>query len=352
MRDAGAGRELDVLLIAVPRAIVTDHLNALEAANVRARSVSITPVALLDLVSFCPGGESAQVAILTDDGGAIELDIVAGRTLVSSHLVRAEEVGSAAAVRRLVADEALPLGPRRGELPVYLWGDLVAQIPSTEPSASDAVGDDPLASGADLVRRAEGLLGAPEAFFVAPDPVLAPAIGAALAGVREGEAGLNLLPPEEQRAGEERAPLLTFLLAALVVLVTAVWLVSAMVKDYRISTQLHDELASLEPAVREVHENESAAKELRDKLKVLTQGDGRVLTFLHELTEVIPPEAYLSTFRVRNDRAELEGFARSASDLVPLLEKSKRFKNAQFTSPVTKVHGGLERFSLTTEIEE
>jgi hypothetical protein len=53
---------------------------------------------------------------------------------------------------------------------------------------------------------------------------------------------------------------------------------------------------------------------------------------------------------VRNDRVEVEGFARSASDLVPLLERSPFFEDAQFTSPVTKVQNDQERFSLTTEI--
>ena len=66
----------------------------------------------------------------------------------------------------------------------------------------------------------------------------------------------------------------------------------------------------------------------------------------------MPRDAYLTTFRFRSGKIELEGFAKSASDLVPMLERSPFFKNAQFTSPVTKVQDNQERFSLATEIEE
>ena len=136
-------------------------------------------------------------------------------------------------------------------------------------------------------------------------------------------------------------------------LATLGWLGTAMFKDHRNLAALHDQLAAVEPQVRQVHRDEDESKVTRDRLKILVQGDQRkVSVLLRELTEVIPEDAYLSTFRLRNDRVELEGFARSASDLVPLLEKSKHFRNAQFTSPVTKVQNNQERFSLNAEIEE
>ena len=49
-------------------------------------------------------------------------------------------------------------------------------------------------------------------------------------------------------------------------------------------------------------------------------------------------------------RLTVDGFARSASDLIAALEKSKYFKNVNFTSPTTKT-GDKERFSLVAEVE-
>jgi general secretion pathway protein L len=225
--------------------------------------------------------------------------------------------------------------------------------------ADETSGADPILppeireSGRELLKRAAGRLTAPDGLFETVPPAIIPALGAGLAAVREGTASFNALPAEERRTVEEGAPVITFLLAAVLVLVTVVWLVSAVIKDHRIASRLHSELAQLEPQLRQVHRNEDEARELREKLTLLTRDERRrSAAFLHELTQVIPADAYLTTFRVRSDRIELEGFARSASDLIPLIEKSALFKNPQFTSPVTKVQNNQERFSLTTEIAQ
>ena len=124
---------------------------------------------------------------------------------------------------------------------------------------------------------------------------------------------------------------------------------SAVIKDHATVGRLRAELAELEPQLRAVRRNEEEARELREKLDLLARDERRrSAAFLHEL--VSPADAYLTAFRVRSDRVELEGFARSASDLIPLIEKSPLFKNPQFASPVTKVQDNQERFSLTTEL--
>jgi general secretion pathway protein L len=124
-----------------------------------------------------------------------------------------------------------------------------------------------------------------------------------------------------------------------------------VVKDQVVLSSLHRQFEELEPKIRAVHANDDEAEKLREKLRVLTSDDHvRNAQFLQELTRIVPKGAYLTTFRVRSGRVELEGFAASASELVPLLEKSPLFDGAQFTSPVTKVQNNEERFSLTTEI--
>jgi general secretion pathway protein L len=348
VRD-GAGK-LDVLVISVPRRIVVEALAALELAEVRARSVAIAPVATFDFLRFCTQEDDEQVVALVEDSGTVEFDYFARATVVASHLVRPDEVATPGAISRLVSHEAMTAGGTPSAVKLYAWRAPGDVVPGT---AQSILTGEMLASGADLLRRADGALSAPEGFFESASPTLIPAIGAGLGAVREGSSGLNLLPAEERRSVEEGAPLITFLCAAVLVLMTGVWLVSAVVKDHRIASQLHEEIDTLEPTMRTVHRNEDDVKALSEKLHTLTWSDRqRISVILKELTEVMPKDAYLTTFRYRMGKVELEGFAKSASDLVPMLERSPFFKNAQFTSPVTKVQDNQERFSLATEIEE
>jgi Tfp pilus assembly protein PilN len=342
VRDLGS--KLDVQVVSVPRRLVGEVLGALEDAGVRARSVAVTPIALFDFVRFCDLDATAPVAILRQDGADLEMDLVYQGALAATHVLRPAEVTSMQSVSRLVAREVAATGAPSES--VQLFGLLDETSGASLPLPAELRD-----SGRELLRRAQGGLTAPDGFFESAEPLLVPALGAALAAVREGTASFNVLPAEERRAVEEGAPVLTFLLSAVLVVVTLVWLVSAVIKDHSTASRLHGELAELEPRLRAVHRNEDAARELREKLEVLTRDQRRrSAAFLHELTQVIPTDAYLTTFRVRSDRIELEGFARSASDLIPLLEKSPLFKNPQFTSPVTKVQNNQERFSLTTEI--
>lgn len=345
------GGKLDVLVVSVPRRVVSEAIAALELAEVRARSVAISAIGVFDFVCYSAQQEDEHVVALIEENGAIEFDYVARGTLVASHLVRGEEVASPAQISRLVSQESMTAGGAPESVKVYAWR--APDAASATAPIDGALSAELLSSGADMLRRAEKSLSAPDDFFASASPALVPAIGAALAAVREGHANVNLLPVEERRALEEGAPLLTFLCAAILVLVTAVWIVSAVVKDHRIASQLHKELAELEPTMRTVHRNEEEAKAINEKLRLLTSGDRRRISLLlKELTEVVPRDAYLTTFRFRSGKIELEGFAKSASDLVPTIERSPFFKNAQFTSPVTKVQDNQERFSLAMEIEE
>lgn len=342
VREVGA--KLDVQVISLPRRVVAEVLGALEDAGVRARSVAVTPVALYDYLRFCDLGGVGPVAVLRQDGTDVEIDLVSQGALAATHVLRPAEVSSMQAVTRLVGREVAAAGASAESLEVF---GIVEDASGGEPLLPAELSD----SGRELLQKAAARLGAPSGFFESASPALLPALGAGLAAVREGAASFNVLPVEERRAVEEGAPVVTFLLAALLVLVTVVWLVSAVIKDHATVGRLRAELAELEPRLRQVRRNEEEASQIREKLDLLARDERRrSAAFLHELTQVVPADAYLTTFRVRSDRVEVEGFARSASDLIPLLEKSPLFKNPQFTSPVTKVQDNQERFSLTMEL--
>ncbi len=342
VRDAG--EKVEILLVGLPRRAAAEILDALEDGGAHVRSLVTTPLAMQDFIAFTPAGAEGPLVTVVDDGGSIELAELSGGELVASHVLRPGEVTSEASVGGIVRREIDQMVGASADTPVYG----IAMEPE---GTGTRLPSDLLGRGRELLEMARGLLRVPEGFFDSASPALVPAIGAGLAAVREGATDLNLLPADERRAVEEGAPVVTFFLAAVLVVVTVVWLSSALVKDHLILSGLRTELAALEPRMRQVHAHEAEIDALQEKMKALAEGENvRNALFLQELTRVVPRDAYLTTFRMRNGRVELEGFANSASDLVPLLEKSRLFKNAQFTSPVTKVQNNQERFSLSTDL--
>jgi general secretion pathway protein L len=177
-----------------------------------------------------------------------------------------------------------------------------------------------------------------------------PAVGAALGAVREGMVRVNLLPVENREAFDEGPSVATWALLAASVLLLVVWGVSAIVKDVMLRGQLQARLEEIAPDVREVRTIQNEIDELQKQVEILATGqDGRVTTLLKELTELIPTDAYLTSFNLRGNRLTLDGQARSASDLITAMEKSKRFKSVSFSSPTTR-QGDKERFSITAEV--
>jgi general secretion pathway protein L len=161
---------------------------------------------------------------------------------------------------------------------------------------------------------------------------------------------VNLLP-EEGRGHDEGLSVLTVVLAAVTMLLVLVWGGSAIVKDYLLRSDVRARLEAAEPQVKEARGLQDEITELRRQLDILVAGqDRRVTALLKELSDMVPADAYLTSLNLRGDRLTLDGQARSASDIITALEKSKHLKNVSFTSPITRT-GDKERFSLTAELE-
>jgi general secretion pathway protein L len=337
VRPLGTER-IEVLLVCVPREIIRGYLDALEEAGVRPRAIGLPSTALADYVAFCRGGAALGMGVVIDFPDATEIALFAGGRLVASQLVPGTRASNPAALERSLsrqlADELL----EPDTTSVYQW------------SLANGHGADapPIGEG-NLPELARGRLTAADAFFTAPPSVL-PAVGAALGAVREGVVGLNLLPTENREAFDEGPSIATWVLLIASVVLLVVWGASAMVKDAMLRRQVEARLAEVEPDVREVRTIQDEIDALQRQVEILgVAGEGRVTTLLKELTELIPPDAYLTTMALRGNRLTLDGQARSASDIITSLEKSKRFKNVAFSSPTTK-QGDKERFALTAEV--
>jgi Tfp pilus assembly protein PilN len=136
---------------------------------------------------------------------------------------------------------------------------------------------------------------------------------------------------------------------ALVTLLLGIGVVAGQgYKQHRFAGQLTKAIRALDPEVKSV---EALAAELAQKKRLIEAIDAIGLADLHalpvlkELTERIPPEAWLRTLNMDKQGMEITGQAGAANQLIPLLESSAYFTSVEFTAPVTKV-GDKEQFRI------
>jgi general secretion pathway protein L len=340
VRSLGEDR-IEVLLMCIPREVVRVYLESLADAFVRPRGIVLASTAIADYLAFCHGGGArGPIGLMIGDGRSVELALVSEGRLVASQLVPAQHAASPAELSRSLARQLADGAVAAEDTQLFRW-----QLANGSGPALPDIGD------GDLVRLATGRLEAPMEFFEAREPAVLPAVGAALDAVREGSVPLNLLPAEG-RVRDEGISLTTIVLVAMVGVLLLVWGSSALVKDELLRRQIRDELAVRAPQVEEAKSTQSEIEDYRHQLDILAPAqERRAIVMLKELSDLIPQDAHLTSINMRQDRITLEGLARSASELVPALDKSKLFRNVSFTSPTTKT-GDKERFTLALEVEK
>ena len=339
VRDVGEDR-IEVLVMCLPRSAAQLCLDALEAAGVRPRGIVMASTAIADYLAFCRGDGDAPMGIVLDAENAVELALVREGRLLASQLIPATRANAPGGFARSLARQLGDVMLAPDDVPLYRWA-----LANGHGSVVLDVGE------GDLMGLAAGKLEGPPELFERADHALLPAVGAALDAVREGTVDVNLLPVEG-RHRDDGLGLTTLVLAAMVLVLGAVWGTSALVKDEVMRRQLRAQIEEVSPRVREVKALQAQIEDLNKQIEVLTAGeDERLTLLLKEVTDLIPADAYLTSLNLRGGRLTLDGQARAASDLITALEKSKHFKNVSFTSPTTR-SGDKERFALVAEVEK
>jgi Tfp pilus assembly protein PilN len=159
---------------------------------------------------------------------------------------------------------------------------------------------------------------------------------------------LNLLPRESRPHTVSAAQLVTAGTVLLTAFLGLGLVLGQGYKQQRYVARLTQAIRALDPEVKSV---EALAAELAQKKRLIERiqsierADLRVLPVLKELTERIPPEAWLRTLNMDRQGLEITGQAGAANQLIPLLEGSPFFTSVEFTAPVTKT-GDKEQFRI------
>jgi len=187
-----------------------------------------------------------------------------------------------------------------------------------------------------------------------PQNVSYPALGGLLAFLGKDRENLNLMTKGTRP--RERTPFwLTIpLLLGLFALTAFYWITPVKVETQRLAlidkqiTQQKGEVKKVEALKKEI----DAVTQERDIISDFKNSRQTAIGLLRELTLLIPKDAWLTRVRVSENQVNIEGYAPSATLLVPKLEASPFFKKVEFASPTYRDPKlNQDRFQIKMEIE-
>ncbi|NCC26274.1 MAG: fimbrial assembly protein [Deltaproteobacteria bacterium] len=116
---------------------------------------------------------------------------------------------------------------------------------------------------------------------------------------------------------------------------------------------IEDKIAALKTQASELaglRDENARITDYLQKLAKEAESHVAVAEILKEVTEILPQDAWLSTFLFSKRQIQIRGSAKSATVVIEALENSPLFKEARFDSPVT-AQGENELFAIVAQLE-
>lgn len=186
-----------------------------------------------------------------------------------------------------------------------------------------------------------------------PAHTLIPAYGLALKGIRKASMDINLMPVDLRKRAGRAGYYAMFVLAGLLILSFFCWGGGHLLKQKIYMNRLDSEIGRLNMEASEMARVRTRFETIEARigfLNGLREGRGSVLDILKELSRRIPEDAWVYGLTFEDGAVQLEGYAVSASELIPALEASPFFKDAGFLSAITKSRDGRESFRIGVKI--
>ncbi len=164
-------------------------------------------------------------------------------------------------------------------------------------------------------------------------------LGTPLSGLIKPRIDLNLLPFEWRKKKRKIGKPILIGLIILLILVGLNYGVSLYLRYRDELASISEELRRRKPEVEAVErlqrERERLAKEIAELEKFKSEEVSKI-EMLREVTRLLPDTAWIWNLKYNGREVELSGYAESASDLIPILDKSPLFEKVEFLAPVTK----------------
>ncbi len=180
------------------------------------------------------------------------------------------------------------------------------------------------------------------------------AAGALVESLWPGAAGLNLL----EKGSHKRKAVPRAFTMVLIALLLAVWVPYALLPLQREEKRLAEIERQISLRKEEVKKVEYLRKEtgdLAEEIALIDQfkrGKPMAVAILKELTAILPKTAWTTRVRITDTGVGIEGYAKAASALLPVLEQSSYLEKVEFSSPIMRdMKLDVERFAIKMEME-
>ncbi|MGE5239923.1 MAG: PilN domain-containing protein [Chloroflexota bacterium] len=165
---------------------------------------------------------------------------------------------------------------------------------------------------------------------------------------------LNLLNMGHHEKPRTPKILTIILLLGIVALLVLYSVAPVRIEDKRLE-EINRQISARKEEVKKVEALKKDIETLSAEVKTIdTFKDSKpmALMMLRELTTILPKSAWLTRVRLAETTVEIEGYAATATELLPKIETSKYFSKVEFASPTFRdARLNSERFIIKAEIE-
>jgi Tfp pilus assembly protein PilN len=342
---------LYLVAVFVKKEELNPYLSLLKKMGIQPISIQVPAVSALNLFLYHEGEKEGELSVLLDvNDPFFEMNILEGKEWKDSfHLPLPAEKREERILHAFQRGEEKDSSLSRAMF--FMYG-----LDATEkglPSFQETEGIKGVASPP--VGRIE--VGSDESL---PDYIY-PSIGLPLAGLTDPPLKLNLLPLEMRKKVRDYGKTVFLTLLSLAVILGFIW-GGGVYSRYRSELEtLRSEIKKKKPEVEAVERIQRQRTELLSEMAEfakITRGSVSKVQILKELTELLPPSVWIWQYKFAGREIEISGFADSASELIPLLDKSPLFEKVEFLAPVTKerdrrmgVDRERERFKIKMRLE-
>ncbi len=180
-------------------------------------------------------------------------------------------------------------------------------------------------------------------------------LGGLMEMIWPGAKGFNLVSKGREASGGGLATPVTWALFALIAVAAVLYLVVPLQMEKarldRIEYQLtlrRGEIRAIEALRQEIASIEADMKRIRE----FKESSPMALDVMKELTTILPKSVWLTRLRITGETVETEGYAASATEMLPKLEQSSLFKKVEFSSPTIRdTRQNADRFVIKMQME-